>query len=63
VQKACVANNFFFFNATETLKRRFGSHPENFYWKNDMHFDFKGLEEYSAAVAAFMASAMIKPKD
>jgi hypothetical protein len=63
VQKACVANNFLFFNATETLKQRFGSHPENFYWKNDMHFNFKGLEEYSAAVAAFMASAMIKPKD
>jgi hypothetical protein len=63
VQKACVANNFLFFNATETLKQRFGSHPENFYWKGDMHFNFKGLEEYSAAVAAFMASAMIKPKD
>jgi hypothetical protein len=28
-----------------------------------MHFNFKGLEEYSLAVAAFMASAMIKPKD
>ncbi len=63
VQKACIANNFLFFNATETLKQRFGSHPENFYWKGDMHFNFKGLEEYSTAVAAFMASAMIKPKD
>src|SRR6476620_8667581 len=64
VQKVCVANNFLFFNATETLKQRFGSHPENFYWKTgDMHYDFKGLEEYSAAVAAFMASAMINPKD
>ena len=63
VQKTCVANNFLFFNATETLKQRFGSHPENFYWKGDMHFNFEGLEEYSAAVAAFMASAMIKPKN
>ena len=64
VQKTCVANNFLFFNATETLKQRFGSHPENFYWRNgDMHYNFKGLEEYSAAVAAFMASAMINPKD
>ena len=63
VQKVCVANNFLFFNATETLKQRFGSHPENFYWKGDMHFNFEGLEQYSAAVAAFMASAMIKPKD
>ena len=64
VQKMCVANNFLFFNATETLKQRFGSHPENFYWrKGDMHYDFKGLEEYSAAVAAFMASAMINPNE
>jgi hypothetical protein len=64
VQKMCAANNFRFFNATATLKQRFGSHPEKFYWKSgDMHYDFKGLEEYSAAVAAFMASAMIKPKD
>jgi hypothetical protein len=64
VQKTCAANNFLFFNATETLKQRFGSHPENFYWRTgDMHYDFRGLEEYSAAVAAFMASAMIKPKN
>jgi hypothetical protein len=64
VQKMCAANNFLFFNATGTLKQRFGSHPENFYWRSgDMHYDFKGLEEYSAAVAAFMASAVIKPKD
>jgi hypothetical protein len=64
VQTICVANNFLFFNATETLKQRFGSHPENFYWKTgDMHYDFKGLEEYSAAVAAFMDSAMINLND
>ncbi|QWG13846.1 hypothetical protein KMZ29_03805 [Bradyrhizobium sediminis] len=64
VQKTCVANDFLFFNATATLKQRFGSHPEDFYWENgDMHFNFKGLEEYSAAVAAFMASAMVNPRD
>jgi len=63
VQRICVANNFLFFNATETLRRRFGSHPENFYWKGDMHFNFRGLKEYSAAVAAFMVSDMIKPND
>ena len=62
-QKMCVANNFLFFNATETLRRRMRSHPENFYWKaGDMHYNFKGLEEYSAAVAAFMAKALITPK-
>jgi hypothetical protein len=64
VQKMCAANNFLFFNATETLKQRFGSHPDDFYWwTGDMHFSFKGLEEYSVAVAAFMASVIIKPKD
>jgi hypothetical protein len=64
VQKMCAANNFLFFNATATLKARFGPHPETFYWKSgDMHYDFKGLEEYSVAVAAFMASAMINQKD
>src|SRR4051812_9363046 len=62
VQKICIANNFLFFNASETMKQRAGSDPERFYWKHDMHFSFEGLEEYSVAVAAFMASAMIKPK-
>ncbi|MBR1226724.1 MULTISPECIES: hypothetical protein [unclassified Bradyrhizobium] len=63
VQKTCVANGFLFFNATEALKKRSGSRPERFYWGgNDMHFSHEGLAEYSAAVAAFMASAMI-PKD
>jgi hypothetical protein len=63
VRKMCIDNGFLFFNATETLKRRFGSHPEDFYWPGDMHFSFEGLEEFSNAVAAFMASDMIKPKD
>ena len=63
VQKICVANGFLFFNATEALKKRSGPRPERFYWGgNDMHFSHEGLAEYSAAVAAFMASAMI-PKD
>ena len=62
VQKMCIANNFGFFNATQTMKQRAGSDPERFYWNYDMHFSFEGLEEYSAAVAAFMASAVIKPK-
>ncbi|MBR1233203.1 hypothetical protein [Bradyrhizobium sp. AUGA SZCCT0182] len=63
VQKICVANSFLFFNATEALKKRSGSRPERFYWGgNDMHLSHEGLAEYSAAVAAFMASAMI-PKD
>jgi hypothetical protein len=59
VQKICADNNFLFFNATKTLKQQFGPNPEGFYWKNDMHFNFNGLEEYSTAVAMFMASAVL----
>jgi hypothetical protein len=62
VREACTANGFLFFDATNTLKQRFGSHPEDFYLSNgDMHFNFKGLEAYSTAVAEFMVSEMIKP--
>jgi hypothetical protein len=64
VKSTSEANHFLFFNSTETLRQRFGSHPESFYWRRgDMHFSFNGLEEYSIAVGAFMASDMIKPND
>jgi hypothetical protein len=63
VQQTALANDELFFNATEILKQRFGSHPEKFYWNGDMHFNLQGLEEYSRAVAAYMAAAMIKPKN
>jgi hypothetical protein len=63
VKRVSAANNFHFYNATETLKQRFGPHPENFYWGNgDMHFNRRGLKEYSNAVAAFMSSTMINPR-
>jgi hypothetical protein len=64
VQKVCAANKFLFFNATETMRQRAGSDPKKFYWKEgDMHFSFEGLEQYSIAVGAFMASALINLKD
>jgi len=64
VKRICAANNFRFFNATPALKQRFGPHPEHYYWGHgDMHFNLKGLEEYSNAVAAFIGSAMINPHD
>jgi hypothetical protein len=58
-----VANDFLYFNATATLKQQFGSQPEDLYFKHDMHFSFKGVEAYSAAVASFMAAHVVKPKD
>ena len=63
VQQTSAANDFLYFNATGTLKQQFASQPEDLYFKHDMHFSFKGMEAYSAAVADFMASTMIKPKD
>jgi hypothetical protein len=51
IEKICMANNFFFFNATETMKQCAGAHPDDFYWRvGDMHFSFKGLQEYSTVV-------------
>jgi hypothetical protein len=64
VQNMCAANDFHFFNATATLKQRFGEHPEKFYWREgDMHYAFTGLEQYSAAVAEFIDAAIINPKE
>lgn len=64
VREACTAHGFFFFNATATLKQRFGAHPENFYLANgDMHFNAKGLQAYAVSVAEFMASAVITQND
>ena len=54
-----ISSSGAFFNASEILKQRFGSHPEQYYWARDTHFNFQGLEEYSRAVAAYMAAAMI----
>jgi lysophospholipase L1-like esterase len=64
VRDACTAKNFLFFNATATMQQRFGSNPEQLYWRStDMHFSFVGLAAYSDAVARFMAEKMIKPED
>ena len=63
VRKNAEASHFLYFDATATLKQQFGSKPETFYGHDDMHFSFEGLEKYSTAVAGFMASNMIKPKD
>jgi hypothetical protein len=63
VQKVAVENGFHFFDATDTLRQRFAGKPEDFYWPGDMHFNFEGLEAYSNAVAGFMATDVIRPKD
>jgi lysophospholipase L1-like esterase len=40
-----------FYDATEDLRRRFGSRPAAFYVPGDMHFNFAGLEAYATLVA------------
>jgi len=63
VREACTAKDFLFFNATEAMRQRFPSNPEQLYWRStDMHFSFIGLEAYSNAVAGFMANNMVKPE-
>jgi lysophospholipase L1-like esterase len=62
VRDACTAKDFLFFNATATMQQRFGSSPDQLYWRTtDMHFSFTGLAAYSQAVAEFMAKNMVKP--
>jgi len=62
--KNCPPQRLSFLQCHETLKQRFGAHPEKFYWREgDMHYAFTGLEQYSAAVAEFMDAAIINPKE
>lgn len=40
-----------FFDATTHLTQEFSGSPESYYWKNDMHFNFKGLKAYAEYIA------------
>lgn len=62
VESTARKNEILFFNATEELKKRFGREADQYYWKGDMHFNFKGLEEYSHAIANCMSESLIKEK-
>ena len=51
IQKVAERHAVPFYNATQDLKHRFGHRPEQYYWKENMHFNFKGLAVYGELVA------------
>jgi lysophospholipase L1-like esterase len=59
VEKVATAHGAVFFNATPVLHRQFGTGPESFYWKGDMHFTFEGLALYADSVADFLGAHVV----
>jgi hypothetical protein len=47
-----------YYDATDDLKTEFGATPERYYIPDDMHFNERGLQAYSLAVAKFLATAV-----
>ncbi|MGD9658387.1 MAG: hypothetical protein AB7U61_12270 [Methylocystis sp.] len=60
VKDVAVANNVKFYDSLPDLQAAFDGHPEKYYFKNDMHFNFKGMEAYSEAVSAQLAPMLTK---
>jgi hypothetical protein len=56
VKEATQRHHVHYFDATETLARAFGTHPEDFYLASDMHFSAEGLREYGKSIAQFIAN-------
>jgi hypothetical protein len=48
-----------FYDATATLKVRFGNRPGDYYFPNDMHFNRLGLRHYGTAVAEYLAGTIL----
>lgn len=40
-----------FYDATDDLRKSFGGQPQDFYWNQNIHFNFKGLKIYGEFVA------------
>lgn len=60
VKDVAVANNVKIYDSLPDLQAAFDGHPEIYYFKNDMHFNFKGMEAYSEAVSAQLAPMLAK---
>lgn len=60
VQEVATANNVKIYDSLADLQAAFNGHPEKYYFKNDMHFNYKGMEAYSAAVSATLAPMLAK---
>ena len=60
VKDVAVANNVKIYNSLPDLQVAFNGRPESYYFNNDMHFNFKGMEAYSEAVSARLAPLLAK---
>jgi hypothetical protein len=60
VKDVAVANNVKIYDSLPDLQEAFNGHPEKYYFNNDMHFNFKGMEAYSDAVSAQLAPMLNK---
>ena len=60
VKDVAVANNVKIYDSLPDLQVAFNGRPESYYFNNDMHFNFKGMEAYSEAVSARLAPLLAK---
>lgn len=60
VKDVAVANIVKVYDSLPDLRAAFNGHPEKYYFNNDMHFNFKGMEAYSEAVSAQLSPMLTK---
>jgi lysophospholipase L1-like esterase len=60
VKEVAVANSVKIYDSMPDLQAAFNGRPETYYFKNDMHFNFRGMEAYSEAVSAKLAPLLAK---
>ena len=56
VKEVAEANDIAFYKTTEDLRILFNDKPQSFYWKNNIHFNFKGIKLYGELVAIRLLS-------
>jgi len=56
LQDVSARNGVRYYDATDDLKKEFGSGAQNYYIPNDMHFNLAGTRAYGTAVAKYLAA-------
>ena len=51
VNEVSREQDIFFYDGLADMKKAFGNHPEDFYFKNDMHLNEEGLRVFAEALA------------
>jgi lysophospholipase L1-like esterase len=62
VARQATAHGIRFYDAEADLLRECQGHPENYYWPDDMHFNFKGVECYGNLVGRELAALVAASK-